>query len=91
MSLIEITGLIATILVFISFIPKNILFIRWANLIGSVFFVIYGFGVGAFFTGLMNAGLIVVQAYHIIKIYIERNKNGRKNQQPNRRRASKMA
>lgn len=78
MSFIEITGLIATILVFISFLPKNIIFIRWANLLGSVFFVIYGFGVGAFFTGLMNSGLIGVQAYHLIKIYLERKKDARK-------------
>ena len=79
MSLIEITGLIATLIVFVSFIPKNILFIRWANLIGSVFFVIYGFGIGAFWTGFMNLCLIFVQAYHLIKIYNEREKNGRKN------------
>lgn len=74
MSLIEITGLIATILVFVSFIPKNIFFIRWANLVGSIFFVIYGFGVGAFFTGLMNAGLILVQAYHLVKLYKNKGK-----------------
>lgn len=77
MSFIEITGLIATMLVFVSFLPKNIVFIRWANLIGSIFFVIYGFGIGAFWTGAMNAGLIIVQAYHLTKIYIERKKNGR--------------
>ena len=77
MSLIEITGLIATMLVFVSFLPKNIVFIRWANLVGSIFFVIYGFGIGAFWTGFMNACLIIVQAYHLTKIYIERKKNGR--------------
>ena len=69
MTLIEATGLIATFLVFISFLPKNILFIRWANLIGSIFFVIYGFGIGAFWTGALNLGLIFVQLYHIIKLY----------------------
>lgn len=74
MSLIEITGLIATFTVFISFLPKNIFFIRWANLIGSVFFVIYGFGIGAFWTGFLNACLIIVQTYHLIKLY----KNKRK-------------
>lgn len=81
MSLIEITGLIATFLVFISFLPKNIIFIRWANLIGSIFFVIYGFGIGAFWTGFMNACLIIVQAYHLIKIYSNKRKgnNARKN------------
>jgi len=75
--MIEIVGLIATILVFVSFIPKNILFIRIMNLIGSIFFVFYGFGVGAFWTGFMNACLIAVHAYHIIKII--GGKNARKN------------
>ena len=79
MSLIEITGLIATITVFISFLPKNIFFIRWANMIGSIFFVIYGFGIGAFWTGFMNACLIFVQAYHLIKLYKAKYKKGTKN------------
>ena len=69
MSLIEITGLIATMLVFVSFLPKNIVFIRWANLIGSIFFVIYGFGIGAFWTGALNLGLIFVQLYHLIRLH----------------------
>ena len=66
--MIEVCGLLATLLVFVSFLPKNIMFIRVMNLIGSIFFVVYGFGVGAFWTGFMNACLIAVHAYHIIKI-----------------------
>lgn len=77
--MIEAFGLIATLFVFISFLPKNIIFIRVMNLIGSIFFVFYGFGVGAFWTGFMNACLIVVHAYHLIKIW-KGGKNARKNQ-----------
>lgn len=66
--MVDACGLIATILVFLSFVPKDILFIRTVNLAGSIFFVFYGFGVGAFWTGFMNAGLIGVQLFHIIKI-----------------------
>lgn len=69
MNILEICGFIATTLVFISFLPKNIKIIRWANLVGSIFFVIYGFGIGAFWTGLMNFGLIFVQLFHLIRIY----------------------
>lgn len=69
MNLLEMAGMVATLLVFISFLPKNIKFIRWVNLLGSVFFVIYGFGIGAFWTGFLNACLIVVHTYHLIKIY----------------------
>lgn len=67
--LVNLSGLLATTIVFLSFIPRNILFIRWANLVGSIFFVIYGFGIGAFWTGFMNFCLIFVQLYHLIKIY----------------------
>lgn len=70
--MIEASGLIATLLVFVSFLPKNIVVIRFANLIGSIFFVIYGFGIGAFWTGFMNGSLIFVQIYHLIKIWKEK-------------------
>lgn len=76
--MIELFGLIATLLVFVSFLPKNIVFIRVMNLIGSIFFVVYGFGVGAFWTGFMNACLIGVQSFHLIKIAKGEN-NARKN------------
>lgn len=69
MNFIEICGMIATILVFVSFLPTDIKWIRWLNLIGSVFFVIYGFNVGAIWNGLTNAGLFFVQAFHLIRLY----------------------
>lgn len=74
--LLEIAGFIATTLVFISFLPKDVKPIRWFNLVGCIFFVIYGFGIGAFWTGFMNFCLIFVQIYHLVKIYKkERNQN----------------
>lgn len=74
MSLIEICGMIATILVFVSFLPSNVKWIRWLNLIGSVFFIIYGFNVGATWNGLTNVGLLFVQTYHLAKIYYNERK-----------------
>ena len=62
-------GLVATFLVFISFLPKGIKPIRWFNLLGSIFFVVYGFGIGAFWTGFLNSCLIGVHIYHLVKIY----------------------
>ena len=67
--LLEIAGFIATTLVFISFLPKDVKPIRWFNLVGCIFFVVYGFGIGAFWTGFMNFCLIFVQIYHLVKIY----------------------
>lgn len=65
---LQVCGLIATFLVFVSFLPKGIKIVRALNFVGSVFFVIYGFGIGAFWTGFMNFCLLFVQAYHLIKI-----------------------
>jgi len=67
--IVELIGFIATFLVFISFIPKDIKLIRWLNLIGSIFFVIYGFWISAFWTGILNFCLIFVQIWHLFKIY----------------------
>ena len=69
MNIIEICGFIATVLVFVSFLPTDIKLIRWMNLFGSIFFIIYGFNVGAIWNGLTNLGLVFVQTYHLIKIY----------------------
>lgn len=69
----EVAGMIATTLVFISFLFTKIKWIRFLNLVGSIFFVIYGFGIGAFWTGFMNAGLVLVNLYHLIKL--QRGKN----------------
>lgn len=66
--MLEAAGMIATTLVFISFIFTKIKIIRFLNLVGSIFFVIYGFGIGAFWTGFMNAGLVFVNLYHLIKL-----------------------
>lgn len=71
---IEICGIVATILVFVSFIPTNIKWIRWLNLAGSVFFVIYGFSIGAIWNGVTNAGLLFVQGFHLAKIYYKERK-----------------
>lgn len=71
---IEICGMVATILVFVSFLPTDIKWIRWLNLAGSVFFIIYGFSVGALWNGLTNVGLLFVQAFHLSKIYYKERK-----------------
>lgn len=46
--MLETTGMAATTLVFISFLFTDVKWIRMLNLVGSIFFVIYGFGIGAF-------------------------------------------
>lgn len=74
MTPIEFCGAVATILVFVSFLPTNIKWIRWLNLAGSVFFIIYGFNVGAIWNGVTNVGLFFVQAFHLTRIYYKERK-----------------
>ena len=66
--MIELTGIIATALIFVSFTFTDIKKIRLLNLIGSVLFVVYGLGIGATWTWVLNAGLIVVQFYFLNKL-----------------------
>lgn len=74
-NIIEICGGIATVLVFVSFLPTNIKLIRWLNLLGSIFFIIYGFNVGAIWNGLTNVGLLFVQIFHLSRIYYKERKS----------------
>ena len=71
---VEICGGIATVLVFVSFLPTNIKVIRWLNMFGSIFFIIYGFNVGAIWNGLTNLGLFFVQVFHLVRIYYKERK-----------------
>lgn len=66
--MLEIFGILATISVFVSFLFSNVKLIRWFNLFGAICFVIYGFGIGAIWTGVLNFGLIFVQIYHLNKL-----------------------
>ena len=71
--MLEIFGILATISVFVSFLFSNVKLIRWFNLFGSICFVIYGFGIGAIWTGVLNFGLIFVQLYHLNELQKTKN------------------
>ena len=63
----EIFGYIAMAMLVISFIPKQLKLIRLLNLIGCIFFVIYGILLGWKWPIIISNGLIaVIQAYHLL-------------------------
>lgn len=66
--MLEIFGILATLSVFVSFLFKDVKLIRGLNLFGSICFVVYGFGIGATWTGVLNFALIFVQLYHLYKL-----------------------
>lgn len=73
MNWVEILGIIATCFVLVSFLMKKVLWIRVVNLVGAVIFVIYGALLGAWSVWILNACLVVIQIYYIIKICKEKN------------------
>ena len=63
----EIIGLIATLLVFVSYLPKNVKWIRIINTVGCVVWIIYGIMIGGLSVWLMNALVMIVHIYHFVK------------------------
>lgn len=62
----EILGIIATIIVLISFLMKGENKIRVVNIIGAICFVIYGLSIKAFSVWLLNGILVLIHIYKLI-------------------------
>ena len=63
--MIELIGYAGSILVAVSLMMSNIWRLRWINLIGAVFFVIYGVCVHAYPVAFVNALIVAVDAYYL--------------------------
>lgn len=63
----EIIGILAGIVVLLSFIPKDIKYIRIINIIGCILFVIYGIGINSISIWLTNGILGVIHVYRLIR------------------------
>ena len=69
----EICGYLAMILILVSCVvrsdsKKTNIIMRYLNLSGSAFFILYGFGIGAYATAFCNIGMFLVNLYYIIKL-----------------------
>lgn len=65
---VEYFGLIAGVIVVISFMMKGEIKMRAVNFVGAVLFIIYGFLIGSISVVLLNFILASVQVYKVIKI-----------------------
>ncbi len=79
----EIIGIVATLFVLVSMLfntlsYKGSLWMRILNIAGSVVFVVYGVLLPAISTAVLNAVLIFVNGYHLIRL-IKDNKNKKEN------------
>ena len=66
---IEIIGYMASAMVAVSLMMKNIVSLRWLNSIGCMLFVIYGSLINAWPVAGMNAFIVCINMYYLIKMY----------------------
>lgn len=83
--LIEIIGIIATILILFSMMFKTTTLkgdirMRVLNLIGSVIFMIYGCLLPTLSTAILNGILIIVNTYHLVSL-LKQKKNSPSDEQ----------
>lgn len=67
--IIEIIGYVASAVVLLSFLFKNVKVIRIVNIVGATIFVIYGLLLPTYPTALMNFALIVVHCVYLIQLH----------------------
>ena len=70
-SLIEYVGYAASILIGISMLMKNIIKLRFINLIGCILFVVYGFIIKAYPVAIVNLVIAFTNIYYIYKLIKE--------------------
>ena len=79
MNKFEIIGLIASVLIVFSMVFKTTTFkgtilMRVLNLLGSIFFIIYGFMLPAYATAITNCCVFALNVFYIAKETIDRRK-----------------
>lgn len=69
LSILQIIGYIASIIIAASMTMNSIVKFRWLNLIGASTFSIYGFVIGALPVGILNGFIVCVDVYYLYNIY----------------------
>lgn len=68
-NMVEILGYIASVMVAISLMMKDIILLRWLNFVGCALFATYGWMIEAWPVAGMNAFVACINIYHLVKIY----------------------
>lgn len=68
---IEYVGYAASILIGISMFMKNIVKLRFINLLGSLLFTFYGFTIKAYPVAIVNLVIVFINIYYIYKLINE--------------------
>ncbi|OYT17072.1 MAG: hypothetical protein B7C24_04540 [Bacteroidetes bacterium 4572_77] len=67
--MIEIIGYLGSFFVAAAMLFNSIVRLRWLSLTGSTLFAIYGFSIGAYPVGAVNAFIMVTNIIHLRKLY----------------------
>ena len=78
MGTVEIIGIVASVLVLVSFLFKNIRTIRIISIGGCIVFVVYGVLLNALSIWLLNGILILVHIFFLIKMHNDKKKRAQK-------------
>lgn len=65
--LTEYTGYLASLVVLLSFLMKNIRTLRWVNTAGCLLFIIYGFLLQSYPVILTNAAIVVINVIYLLR------------------------
>jgi hypothetical protein len=72
MSIIEIIGYLGSLLVASSMLFNSIIKLRWFSLMGNLMFTIYGFTIGAYPVGVVNAFIMLTNIFYLSKMYMKK-------------------
>lgn len=71
----EILGWIATLIIIVSFIQKDIFKLRLYSLFGAIFWIIYGFLLESYSIIFLNFIICIIQTYWLLKLYKKTSKS----------------
>ncbi|PKG81991.1 hypothetical protein CXF85_15770 [Colwellia sp. 75C3] len=69
MSLLEMFGYVASVLIALSLMMSNIKRLRWLNFLGAAAFSAYGYLIDAYPVFILNGWVALVDAYYLVRIY----------------------
>lgn len=69
LSILQIIGYVASIIIAASMTMNSIVKFRWLNLVGASTFSVYGFVMGALPVGILNGFIVCVDIYYLYNIY----------------------
>lgn len=71
---IEWVGYLASLLIALSMLMKNIIKLRFINLVGCICFVVYGIAIGAYPVAITNLFISGVNLYYLYNMLNDKNK-----------------